>query len=270
MKNRIYIALASVILAGSALPAAAELKNKNEVSVQAGTLMFEGDAKIDDSLVYGARLGHFFTERFSTEISAFAGDTARKHSSTEVNALYPSVAALYHFRCGKFMTFVQAGGGLMRLHAEGGKTSSDFAAHWGVGLKYFYKPDLLVRADAEHVIDTGIGKGTNDLLGVLGVSWLFGAPEDTDKDGIPDAKDRCPGTPAGVVVDARGCPLDSDMDGVPDYKDSCPGTPAGVAVDAKGCPLQVDSDGDGVPDANDQCPGTPAGVKVDMKGCPLP
>jgi Ca-activated chloride channel family protein len=34
----------------------------------------------------------------------------------------------------------------------------------------------------------------------------------------------------------RGCPLDSDADGVPDYRDKCPNTPQGVAVDESGCP----------------------------------
>lgn len=90
-------------------------------------------------------------------------------------------------------------------------------------------------------------------------------PLDSDGDGIPDSKDRCPGTPSGVQVDARGCPLDSDGDGVPDYLDKCPGTPSGVRVDAQGCPL--DSDGDGVYDYMDKCPGTPAKAKVDERGC---
>ena len=82
--------------------------------------------------------------------------------------------------------------------------------------------------------------------------------------------DYCPTTtPAGVKVDDWGCPLDSDKDGVPDYLDKCPGTPAGVKVDKDGCPLQ-DSDKDGVTDDLDKCPGTPAGVKVDKDGCPAP
>ena len=42
---------------------------------------------------------------------------------------------------------------------------------------------------------------------------------DSDNDGITDQFDRCPGTPAGVAVDAHGCPMDTDGDGVPDYKD---------------------------------------------------
>jgi OOP family OmpA-OmpF porin len=61
---------------------------------------------------------------------------------------------------------------------------------------------------------------------------------DSDGDGVPDDLDRCPGTPAGVKVDAAGCPLDSDHDGVPDYLDRCPGTPVGLKVDAVGCEVQ--------------------------------
>lgn len=88
---------------------------------------------------------------------------------------------------------------------------------------------------------------------------------DSDGDGVPDDRDQCPNTPAGVAVDAVGCPLDTDGDGVPDYMDQCPGTPAGVEVNAQGCPL--DSDGDGVPDYQDQCPNTPAGAEVNSLGC---
>ncbi|MFP4036601.1 MAG: thrombospondin type 3 repeat-containing protein, partial [Desulfobacteraceae bacterium] len=91
------------------------------------------------------------------------------------------------------------------------------------------------------------------------------APGDSDGDGVPDHKDRCPNTPSGVEVDAYGCPLDADGDGVPDYKDKCPGTPSEVKVDDAGCP--VDTDGDGVPDYKDKCPGTPAKAKVDDRGC---
>lgn len=63
-------------------------------------------------------------------------------------------------------------------------------------------------------------------------------PKDSDGDGVPDAIDQCPNTPAGVKVDGRGCPLDSDQDGVPDYLDQCPGTPPGLKVDANGCEIE--------------------------------
>ena len=127
-----------------------------------------------------------------------------------------------------------------------------------------------------------------------GLRANLGKAKDEDGDGVSDKKDKCPGTPSGVKVDATGCPLDRDGDGVADYQDKCPdvkglaalqgcpdadsdgvadnddkcpNTPAGVRVDASGCPL--DSDGDGVSDNLDKCPGTPSGVKVDASGCPL-
>ncbi|GAC1517343.1 MAG: hypothetical protein NVS1B4_17210 [Gemmatimonadaceae bacterium] len=70
---------------------------------------------------------------------------------------------------------------------------------------------------------------------------------DSDNDGVPDAFDRCPNTPAGVTVDRFGCPIKSE--------------PAPVSM--------VDSDHDGVPDAFDKCPNTPLGTKVDALGCPI-
>jgi OOP family OmpA-OmpF porin len=43
-----------------------------------------------------------------------------------------------------------------------------------------------------------------------------------------------PDTDRGAVIAA---PVDSDSDGVPNDRDQCPGTPAGVKVDANGCEI---------------------------------
>ena len=97
------------------------------------------------------------------------------------------------------------------------------------------------------------------------VFYRVEAPVDSDGDGVVDDLDRCPNTPQGVTVDAKGCPLDSDGDGVVDDLDRCPYTPSGVAVDSSGCP--IDSEGDGVPDYLDRCPDTPEGATVNEVGC---
>lgn len=94
---------------------------------------------------------------------------------------------------------------------------------------------------------------------------MSGCVNDTDGDGAADSYDKCPGTPKGIKVDATGCPLDSDGDGAADSYDRCPNTPKGINVDATGCP--ADSDGDGAADSYDKCPGTPKGVSVDATGC---
>ncbi len=65
------------------------------------------------------------------------------------------------------------------------------------------------------------------------------APMDSDNDGISNAMDNCPNTPAKTPVDAQGCTLDSDHDGVADNADHCPGTPSGSTVDAQGCAQKI-------------------------------
>ncbi|MEC9483464.1 MAG: OmpA family protein [Halomonas sp.] len=120
-------------------------------------------------------------------------------------------------------------------------------------------------SDSDEDDGAALGSVAGATAGALLCSDYSPGIVDSDGDGVPDERDQCPGTPAGVAVDANGCPLDSDGDGVPDYMDECPGTPAGVEVNASGCPL--DSDGDGVPDYMDQCPNTPAGAKVNALGC---
>ncbi|WP_413616619.1 OmpA family protein [Halomonas cupida] len=107
--------------------------------------------------------------------------------------------------------------------------------------------------------------------GLIGGGIGYGTSGESDED-TGAAVGATLGTVAGALLCAEpnkepavASPVDSDGDGVYDENDQCPGTPAGVAVDAVGCPL--DSDGDGVPDFQDQCPGTPAGVEVNALGC---
>ena len=87
---------------------------------------------------------------------------------------------------------------------------------------------------------------------------------DSDGDGIPDDKDKCP-SQFGIAK-YEGCPVpDTDGDGINDELDKCP-TVAGIAK-YDGCPIP-DTDGDGINDELDKCP-TVAGV-AKYEGCPVP
>lgn len=284
-------------VAGLAGTASAELKDKVELSVQAGLLNIEGDTKIDPALAYGGRAGYFFTERLSVEAMLFRSDTENE-AGAKVKALYPAVAGSYHFRFGKWMPFAQVGAGLMRINPAGDNTDTDLSFHWGGGLKYFWKPNLLIRGDVSHIVSAETGNGTHDLLAVAGLSWLFGtaasdeaanaakAARDAANKAIEDAKAKAADAARKAADEARAraeeaarkaaeeararaaALADADGDGVNDLKDKCAGTPAGSKVDANGCPAATDSDSDGVNDDQDQCAGTPAGTKVNASGCP--
>jgi len=96
---------------------------------------------------------------------------------------------------------------------------------------------------------------------------------DTDNDGVIDLFDRDPNTPEGALVYGNGIPIDSDRDGLPDYKDKCP-LKAGP-VEKEGCPEEErqfdweDTDGDGVVNEFDKEPNTPTNAKVYGNGVSL-
>ena len=121
-------------------------------------------------------------------------------------------------------------------------------------------------SDGQNGEAAAIGFAAGGVLGGLAGLMICKAV-DTDGDGVPDDRDKCPNTPPGCQVDENGCAKDSDGDGVKDCVDKCPNTPKGCAVDTNGC--AKDTDGDGVKDCIDKCPNTPKGCPVDEKGCPV-
>ncbi|MBR9812965.1 hypothetical protein GYB61_03790 [bacterium] len=115
------------------------------------------------------------------------------------------------------------------------------------------------------------GGGGTATLPPTGTTPPVTAP-DADGDGVPDASDACPATPAGATVASNGCEIDeandADRDGVGDSADVCPGTPTSRPADAQGCAdTQRDADDDGISDADDQCPATEPDASVDTQGC---
>ena len=104
---------------------------------------------------------------------------------------------------------------------------------------------------------------------VLPVVPGLSAPADSAYPACPGlrnqpCRDYVPLTNQSAIPEA-----DDDDDGVPDANDACPATPAGESVDAQGCAdSQKDTDGDGVSDAADQCPATAPSTAVDTRGCP--
>lgn len=202
--------------------------------------------------------------------------------------------------------YLQIGGGgawakTDAMRADGTMQQDDkfftSALRGGAGLRFRFSDAVSAFVETNYMIIgqdkiDGYDVGENDrfLMHNVGLGFNLGKAPDTDVDGVPDRRDKCPDTPTGVQVDKDGCPIDTDGDGVADYQDECP-TEAGVA-NLNGCPDRdgdgvadkndecpdeagtaatngcPDSDGDGVADKNDKCPDTPAGVQVGADGCP--
>lgn len=164
--------------------------------------------------------------------------------------------------------------GLVCLFALAGIFHTPLQAHDRAGLGYVHDKDgeLILNSRGECI-------KTGHWTAEIAIPKCEGIEEakvtDADQDGIADASDKCPATPAGVMVDATGCMKDSDKDGVMDSADNCPGTASGVAVDSTGCKIVIaavapkDGDNDGIADAKDQCPDSKPGANVDSTGCEL-
>ncbi|NUT90229.1 OmpA family protein [Pseudomonas corrugata] len=77
------------------------------------------------------------------------------------------------------------------------------------------KTDWPICAATGGVVGAGVGAtesaswaGYGALVaGTVAAAWCWAHGDgDEDGDGVPDSRDKCPGTPKGVQVDADGCP----------------------------------------------------------------
>jgi len=208
-----------------------------------GKYFTDSSRDLDDGTVGEIGIGyiidkHWAIEAIYSDISSIDNDI----TGAKVDADMYRLDALYHFdQNGHWTPYLAAGVGELSLDTEGGSDNDETTLNFGGGVKYAMSKELSVRGDLRAVY--GDEDSDLDTLATISFNYVFGAesaaPLDSDGDGVPDTDDRCPGTPAGVVVDSDGCPLDSDMDGVPDYLDKCPGTPVNIRVNEVGCPIMA-------------------------------
>ena len=228
----------------------------------------------DDDNLFGFRVGYFFTSVASVEgsiqtISTEFSDPNMKDQDFDLTSY--RVNFLWNYRpSAYFRPFWTAGFGVERTSFKHGPSLNDIGYNAGGGARWHFSNLIGARLDARYIL-TDVGQPVREtqanVEANIGVFFTFGGgpPPDADRDGIEDRRDKCPDTPAGAIVDDKGCPSDSDGDGIVNGVDQCPNTPAGWPVDVTGCP--TDGDGDGVMDGADNCADTPAGATVDEAGC---
>lgn len=159
----------------------------------------------------------------------------------------------------------------------------DWAVQVGAGAQFRLSRHLRLRVDVswflgEPAVDRGAETSAGSNFEVLGgLTYVIGAADgDGDKDGIPDAQDKCPlkAEDKDGFQDTDGCPeLDNDGDGIIDKADRCPNRAEDKDgyKDTDGCP-ESDNDGDGIKDKSDKCPNKAEDKDgfQDSDGCPDP
>ena len=275
---RRLLGLSAVALALSAGPAGAQSGGTLELGGFGRMTWFDKKLNLDDGGGVGGRIGFFVIRNLAIEADA-------SYTSVPVSSLgggdathIPVHAGLtYNLPVGEHTALLLGGRYVYNKYGKDfNETDNGLGGVLGLRLGMGDLVSIRLEFTADNMSESPLaGNDSYWNMGAnAGISLLFGnrRDRDSDRDGVMDSVDACPGTPAGDAVDARGCslPKDADNDGVVDSADRCPNTPAGDRVDANGCSLPKDSDGDGVVDSADRCANTPAGDRVDANGCSLP
>ncbi|WP_345972308.1 OmpA family protein [Sulfurimonas diazotrophicus] len=289
-----------------------------EVTAIVGGVIPEGNLEMNKQGTIGAAVQfNAIFESIKPELELlYSPDVVYKKAGGETTITRVMLNGVHEYGpLGTAIPYMKAGLGYENMTKLKYDNEDSVMADAGLGFKFPIAEEVALKLEALYMLKYNDDRWDNNLAVLAGVNVAFGAsepaaepapepapavadaPADSDNDGVADDADKCPGTAAGVSVDANGCALDSDSDGVVDGTDKCPDTPAGATVDAMGCQLDgdhdgvvdasdkcpdtpkgasvdelgcaVDSDGDGVSDLKDNCPNTPEGFKVDMVGCPV-
>jgi len=144
-------------------------------------------------------------------------------------------------RAGRFSPYLGVGAGMINNDVRPGAAGNDamyqasLGAFWTLwegsnGNSFALRPDFKARWDDAH----SAGRLT-DYIGQLGFQYTWGGTKPTPPPPPPPPPVAVAPPPPPPPV-APPPPGDEDQDGVTDDRDRCPGTPRGVAVDANGCP----------------------------------
>lgn len=250
------------------------------VTPMVGYHAIDGGMDLDSNAAFGLAVGYNLTKHWALEGDVRYTPTqtdSNGGADTDVDIWTLSAGAFYHFQPEQaFNPYLAFGvGGLVYDADASSSLDEDAMGFWGGGVKYAFNDTTALRLDLRHILDyrsdnRGVLEDENvrwrhHVQAMLGVNFQFGGvgsmpapkaeplvaepaplaavvatPVDSDGDGVNDARDKCPGTSAGVRVDLDGCPADTDGDGVADYLDACVDTPQGEKVDSRGCPDDVD------------------------------
>lgn len=191
----------------------AELRNREEGSIAIGYRVIPS---------VGLELRYGLGSTSATAVGAGGNNDVQRQAAT--------LDTYYRFNtAGKFQPYVLVGGGIEHTKfrsVSGGPVIDDSQRHtianYAVGAFYQINKYLALRGELRGVEDlqdsrhdgiaslgVTLGTGTKDKAvvapAVLAPVAIAPVDGDDDGDGVPNSRDKCPGTPRNVVVDANGC-----------------------------------------------------------------
>jgi OOP family OmpA-OmpF porin len=214
------------------------------VTPQIGGISVDNDRPLEDKdWLYGIAIGKHLSNAISLEMNLNGAKVDGRPGYSDLSIYGASLDLLgVANRGGAVSPYISIGAGVAQNERSPGSNATDAMAQAGVGLflnlwksadgssSFALRPDLKARWS-----EAGAENTLRDYIGTLGFQFSFGAPAARP---VEAAAPPPPAPPAPTPPPPPPPPADSDGDGVIDSLDRCPGTPAGVAVDAYGCPRQ--------------------------------
>jgi OOP family OmpA-OmpF porin len=262
MKKSI-LGVSLVLAAGAAMAGDHDFDDRWYVTPSVSFVKPDSNRNVNSALAAGIAFGKFVTENISMDLEIDKSTFDNKNDTGELSQKTASFIGRYHFAENMGMRpYLGAGIGALRFKQEDADRETDAIVTLAAGVakeisdRVKLRTELRYRLQNSNTEDTGHDT-FDDFLFNAGLNVAFGkaakqttnttvveqAPTlDGDGDGVSDANDRCPNTPAGTEVDSSGCALvdgDDDRDGVANSRDKCPDSKAGAVVDNDGCEVQV-------------------------------
>jgi OOP family OmpA-OmpF porin len=262
MKKSI-LGVSLVLAASAAFAGDQDFDDRWYVTPSASFVKPDSNRNVNSAVAAGLAFGKFVTNNISVDLEFDKATFDNKTDSGELSQKTASFIGRYHFADKMGMRpYLGAGIGALRFKQDGGTRETDAIASLVAGItkdlsdRVDLRTELRYRLQNSNTADTGHDT-FDDYLFNAGLNIAFGqaseqttdtdlAPQaptlDSDGDGVSDANDRCPNTPAGTEVDSNGCALvdgDDDQDGVANSRDKCPNSKPGAVVDNDGCEVQV-------------------------------
>ncbi len=212
-----------------------------------GYTWLDSERLLEDDVHYGASLGKHLSKYLTVQLTGYTGDYDNDGlrpewtwpASFDGSITGASLDVMGVFaRESRFSPYVLAGAGVQSSNYEGLEGDDNVAVSVGVGALW----DLWRSADGSRKVqlrpevrsrfDFQDDSTLNDQFASLGVAFGWGQPRPEPKAEEPPAPPPPPPPPP-----VEKC-ADADGDGVCDADDKCPNSPAGAKVDSVGCPLE--------------------------------